>query len=131
MTNDRKTTFIAEHNAGLTLREIAAKHGLSYQRVHQIIGGSTKNIKNWFKEIPPEKCIYPNIRKWMNDNCITRAELCRRLWGQVQPTQSLRVDSYLRGLSDPPKRTIDKLIETTGLTYELLFMEDKINENQT
>ena len=128
---DRKTTFIAEHNAGLTLREIAAKHGLSFQRVHQIIGGSTDNGKNWFKEITPENCIYPNFRKWMNDNRITRAELCRRLWGQAQPTQSMRVDGYLKGVANPPKRTIDKLIIITGLSYEELFMEDKINENQT
>lgn len=122
---DRKNTFIAEHNAGMTLREIAAKHGLSYQRVHQIIGGSTKNIKNWFKEIPSEECIYPNIRKWMNNNRITYAELSRRLWGQSHPAYYCRLHKYLLGASSLPKRVIDKLIEVTGLTYEELFTEEK------
>ena len=121
---DKREIFIAEHNGGMTMREIATKHGLSHQRVHQIIGGKTKNVKNWFKEITPEMCIYPNLRNWMNDNRITRAELCRRIWGYTQTNLHMRVSAYLTGETAPHKNTIDKLIEVTGLSYEELFTTD-------
>lgn len=121
---DRRDIFIAEHNAGMTMKQIAQKHGLSAQRVHQLIGGRTVETRNWFKEITPEACIYPRIRKWMNENRITRAEFTRRLWGNGHPELQSRLGKYLKGQANPLMRNINRIIEVTGLSYEELFTTD-------
>lgn len=102
----------------MTYREIAAKHGVSYQNVAQ---ACAKMRKDYFKPYSPEDVVYPKLRRWLNENRVSRAELLRRMqfgWGY---SYQARVSLWFRGESFPQKETIDKILEVTGLTYEELF----------
>ena len=116
---ERKNKMIELYKEGLTYQEIGEKFNVSRQRVYQMIGG---HIRDYFKPITSEECIYPNLRKWMNDNRVNRPELCRRLYGHTHPNLSLMVNHFLKGsIRQLSKITIDKYINVTGLTYEELF----------
>lgn len=110
--------YRAEHDAGLSYSQIAAKHGISKQTVAQACG---KLRENYFAQYTEEQVVYPNLRRWLNENRVSRAEFCRRMgfgWGARNVT---RVSSWFHGRYDPKKSTIDKIIEITGLSYEELF----------
>ena len=114
--------YRAERNKGLTYREIAKKYGVSYQCVAQACAKSNPRAFQFHKET---EIIYPNLRKWMNDNKISTSELVRRL-GFCSYSNSVNMfRSYLKGKNHFRKPTIDKLIEVTGLPYEELFKESE------
>lgn len=121
--DERKPQMIEMRKNGSTYQEIANTFHLSKQRVCQIIGGS---LKSHFKEISSEDCIYPNLRKWMNDNRITKAGLCRRIYGHGHAVCQGYVADFLRGRKpNTTKGTIDKYLIATGLTYEELFEREE------
>lgn len=113
--------MIDDREAGMSYREIAEKHGVSTQYVSQVV--STYNPKN-FRFITPKGCIYPNLRKWLNDNQISLAELLRRMYLDPAHGNIERLRNVMRG-SNPRKDYIDRLIEATGMKYEKLFKEEK------
>lgn len=117
---ERKAQMEKMLQNGATYSEIAAAFNLSRQRVFSIIGG---RLENHFKEITAEECVYPNLRKWLNENRVTRAELCRRLTGgNTHPKTYSSVLAFCRGKTTrTPKQTIDKYLLVTKLTYEELF----------
>lgn len=112
--------MIDDREAGMTYQQIAEKHGVSHQYVSQVV--STYNPKN-FRFITPKGCIYPNLRKWMNDNQISVAELLRRMY--LEPVQGNveRLRNVMRGDANPRKDYIDRMIEATGMSYKKLFKE--------
>ena len=110
--------YRAEYANGLTVREIATKYGVSYQRVHQAVG---KHGPGHFRE--NRACIYPNLRKWINVNKITVAELLRRRDLVSHERNHSRVTNILLGRAEAKKNEIDKLIKITGMSYEELFQE--------
>ena len=69
-----------------------------------------------YRKIPNNKIVYPNMEKWIKQNC-----------------KSIFQFSLLTGISDracrnilygrhmPNKYTIDIILETTSLTYEVAF----------
>jgi hypothetical protein len=57
----------------------------------------------------------------MNDNKVTRREFLRRMGLVTHNTNYERFNNILRGEGDPQKHYIDKMLEVTGLTYEVLF----------
>lgn len=119
MSKERTAKMVEMRENGSTYQEIGKAFGLSRQRVCQMIGGQ---VRSHFKKITPEDCIYPILRKWMNDNHITRADLCRRLYGNTHPKNSSRCRAFLKGINQEAKKnTIDKYLMVTGLTYEELF----------
>ena len=104
---------------GLTHGEIAKVFGVSRQYVSHVCG---KCDPAYFIPIGSE-CIYPNLRKWMNENKVCRGEFVRRM-GLVLHTNNIeRFGRCLRGEYHPPKPYIDKMLKVTGLTYETLFAE--------
>lgn len=70
----------ADRAQGMTYEQISKKYGVSRQRIHQIIGGDTDRVKNYFRTLTEKDCIYPNLRKWMNDNKVSKVELSRRIF---------------------------------------------------
>lgn len=110
--------YYEELQSGMSYAEVAEKHGVSKQNIYQAVG---KHKPTVFREITNKQCIYPNLRAWINDNKITRAEFSRRMWGNSYPGGSRRIKEYFSGKCDPPKKTIDRMIEVTGLPYEILF----------
>lgn len=117
---NRRNQMIADRKSGLTMREIAEKYGVSYQRVSQIVG--RQSVRN-FQAVTD--CPYPNLKRWMNDNLISRRELSKRVYGYSNTTTTARLGSYIRGEVEPNKRTIDKLLEVTGMSYEVLFAKEE------
>lgn len=121
-THTKTAAYIADREKGMTLQQIADKNGVSKQYVAQVVG---KQSPKGFRVIT-EECVYPNLRKWMNANKVSRAELCRRMGITSEPSNIARLRTYMNGRADPPKRTIDKMLQVTGMTYEVLFYrEDK------
>lgn len=128
MNEAKIDAMLADHKSGMTYKQIAEKHGVSTSRVGQLIGGSVLNAKNWFHTITPDACVYQGLRKWMNENSITCAELTRRIWGHMLTNNYARLHKCLKGEIYPRKPMIDKLIEITGLKYEELFSKEEIQE---
>lgn len=113
--------YMAEREAGLTYREIAEKYGVSRQCVAQSCG---RRDVNHFKPYTKEEVVYPNLRKWLNDNKVSRYEFIRRMGRNPHSETSSLISAEFRGKKYPHKKTIDKFIEVTGLTYEQLFAEE-------
>jgi hypothetical protein len=105
-------------NEGKTYQVIADEFGISKQRVQQLIGNRDAR---YFRYIKKTTCIYKGIRKYLNDNKISVAEFVRRTHGCYHPVYMSRLMSKLRGETDMQKRYIDKILEVTGLTYEVAF----------
>lgn len=96
--DERKQAMIKMHESGMTYAEIGAFMGISKQRVYQLIGDTRKGCH---KPITKEQCVYAGIRKYMNENKISRMMLVRM---------------------------IDKILKATGLTYEYAFKKDGDND---
>ena len=115
---ERNLCMLEDRESGMTYEEIARKHGVTRQRVGQICG---KWNKYYFRVIKKDGCVFVNLRNWMNDNSISRAELMRRMGLQVNGENLARLRTVLTGHANPRKEYIDGLIQATGMTYEDLF----------
>lgn len=112
--------YRAEREKGLTYRTIAEKYGVSYQSVAQACGKGNPHL---FRYHTAKSVIYPNLRKWLNDNKISKQELLRRAGLEVLSENDKRLSDILSGRTEPRKTTIDRLIKATGMSYEKLFEE--------
>lgn len=115
--------YLAARDSGMTYEEIAIMFGVSKQRVHQVCG---KYNPCRFQFISEKGCIYPNWRNWMNENKVSRYELARRM-GLIdsQTNYVMTISAYMKGEWEPKKWFIDKLLEATGLKYEVLFDKEE------
>ena len=79
MTSKKKwQIYLEERDKGMTYAEIAAKYGVSHQAVAQTCA---RRSACHFKPYTEKECIYPNLRKWLNENRVMRNELARRMYG--------------------------------------------------
>ena len=107
---------------GLTHRQIAEQFGVSKQYVAAVCAYYDPTHFRYIDE----HCVYPNLRKWMNEHKVSRNELIRRMGLTANPKNSNRLSFYMRGENDPRKDYIDRMLKATGMTYEKLFYrEDK------
>jgi hypothetical protein len=113
----RNEEMITMRKQGLKYKEIAEKFGVSWQRVRKICGNQDVA---YFHAVSSE-CIYPKLRKWMNDNQITRTEFLKRMGLSDCADNRSRLSGYMKGKCYPQKKYIDKMLAATGLTYEELF----------
>lgn len=121
----KKEQMIAFRNQGMKYRDIAKAFGCSYQYVAKIC--ATYDPSH-FRCIY-EECVYPNLRKWMNENKVGRGEFLRRMGLDAHPTNYERLKYVIRGESYPRKDYIDKMLEVTGMTYETLFaLSDEVTK---
>lgn len=107
----RKEVYLADRAEGMTYRQIAAKHGVSYQAVYC---ACTRREKH-FRPYTEAEVIFPAMRRFLNENEISRTRLAEVLGG------SGNANGWMRGIHDIKKRNIDKLLDFTGMTYEQLF----------
>lgn len=112
--------MVDDRDAGMTYKQIAEKHGVSTQYVGTVVG---KYNPSYFKVVTEKGCIYPNLRKWMNDNKISASELVRRMYLEPLPENINRLRNVMRGGGNPRKDYIDRMIAATGMTYQKLFKE--------
>ena len=107
---------------GYTVKEIAEKLGVSKTRVYQI---TYSRMLSSFREITPEMNIYPNWRKWMNENSVSIRLFCEMMGLDLSSTNYNNVYGWMRGRCYPTKKNIDRILEATGLTYEQLFYQEE------
>lgn len=107
----------AKADDGMTYQQIADAHGISRQRVAQLIGRYSSNRHR------PERTysIYPGVDRWMHENKMTYTEVARQLGYAVAPGTLSRINRIFTGRSEMNKSDIDKLISLTAKTYEELF----------
>ena len=108
---------------GLSYREIAKMYGVSFQTVAFACGRSGYH----FKPFTEKSCVYPYLRKWLNDNSVSRNEFIRRMGCVPCGDANMRYGAYFRGECYPSKQTIDRMLQVTGLTYEQLFYREDGN----
>lgn len=108
--------------SGLSVREIAAKYGVSPQAVYAVCGRS--NIKN-FRVYTPEGCAWPGLRKWLNENKVSKRELLNKMGLEYGDTNLVNLNENLRGRKDVRISFIRKMMKISGLTFEELFGEEK------
>lgn len=109
MTKEQKIEAYAMLLDGCTLQEIGDKFGVSRQRIQQIFPNNRCENFNY---------IYPNIVRWMRENRVPAARFAESV-GVVAGTFS----TWMRGLYDPKKYYIDRILAITGMTYEEAFSE--------
>lgn len=116
--SERIKQMVLDREAGMTCKAIAEKYGVSHQRVQAV---TSRYHPSYFRHVTETGCIYPNLRRWMNDNKIGKTELLRRMGLEVHPQNCTNLSNVMRGKSSPKKPYIDRLLRATGFTYENLF----------
>lgn len=108
------------------------EQGMTYHQIADELGVSVGTVANaladgnppYFRPFNKERCIYAGLRKWLNDNQVSIAELTRRIGYNPQPKIYQSFRKYLNGTNSPRKYIIDFILRVTGLTYEEAFRED-------
>lgn len=118
---ERQREIMELRSAGKTYKAIANELGVTTQYIAQVCG---KCDSGRFRLLTEEKVMYPNLRKWMNDNKVSKKCLTIRMGYTPMPGNVQRIGGYLSGKSDPPKKVIDLLLKVTGLKYEEMFAEE-------
>ena len=117
--------YLEERLKGKTYQEIATQFGVSYQAVAMAIG---KHHPGHFKPVTHKQCVYPNLRRWLNENKVSQAEFLRRIGKAIGGRNYEKVRCWLSGKSYPRKQDIDLMLKITGLTYEELFYREEDDE---
>jgi transcriptional regulator with XRE-family HTH domain len=107
---------------GVPAAEVAEMFGVSRARIYQIFPG--KKGKG-FTPIKPDQNIYPMWRNWMNENSVSVRMFIRLMGLDLSSTTYNNVYGWMRGRCYPSKKNIDRILETTGLTYEQLFYQEE------
>lgn len=114
--------YIRERESGMSVTDIARKYGVTYQAVSH---ATAKTGAKYFKHYTPSRCVYPNLRTWLNENQITINDFARRIGLAQGGGSSSRINGYFKGSHYPQKDMIDKMIAVTGLSYEEMFYREE------
>lgn len=117
----RAELFREARAKGMTYEQIGEQYGVSTSSAAKVCG---KDGDARFRAWTSERCIYINIRNWMNENRVSLSDMVRIAEGQLTEASRNRYSTYMRGGIFPQKRTIDRWIAITGLTYEQLWEVD-------
>ena len=120
---DRETALELRSD-GMTYTEVASVLGVTMGEVYIAAGhvGRTRT----YRAFTPKRCVYPNIRDWLNNNKITLRQLCEYMCPFVTGATINRIRDMLSGATELRKSDIDRLLKLTGLTYEQAFLEVEI-----
>ena len=114
---DRMMKMQAMRAEGYTFEAIGRAFGLSKQRVYQILRRGDAEHKRCMNSNRPSS-VYVNLEAWALEHNCTWAELA----SECEQQTSLFYRNFVHGIAiNPGKRSIDKLLQITGLTYEQLF----------
>ena len=115
VTNREKAEAYFMRLEGASLQEIGKRFGVSVLEADQMLPGHKRSFKGL------KKCIYPAIQEFMVENRMSynsMAALC--------DCTGTGLHSALTGKTSPTKFTIDKILETTGMTYEEAFHRETV-----
>lgn len=111
MTREEKIEAYAMRLDGHTLQEIGDKFGVTREYIRLIVG-IRGNVR------PPKNCVYPAIGKWFSEHGASLHGFAKE-YGVCLTT----INNVLTGKTDPSKKTIDKILTATGMTYEEAFRQ--------
>ena len=114
----KRDLYMAEREKGKTYRQIAEEFGVSYQRVAE---ACARNKQERFCPFTEDRCAYPNLRRWLNENRVGTSELSNRLGYSTCSRTNCRIRDYLRGIQEPTKRFTKAMEELTGMKREELY----------
>lgn len=123
--SERAAQYMELRDQGMTYAEIAKVCGVSHQAVAMCIG---KWSPGHFKPFTKEAVVYPNLRQWLNENKVSKNEFIRRMNLGISGKNSERFGLYFKGKIYPTKKTIDKMLQVTGMPYEELFYREDLDE---
>lgn len=116
----RADAYRKDRELGMTFQQIADKYGVSRQTVAE----ATCRQGYQFRHFTKERCVYPFLRRWLNENKVSVSEFTRRM-GLAGSSNSRNIYSnYFKGKQYPSKQVIDGILKVTGLTYEKLFYRE-------
>jgi hypothetical protein len=115
-----KDKIISLSDEGYNYSEIARLVGVSRQYVTQVLGSRGVGLTD-FRKIYEDQCIYPEFRKWWNDNRMTYHKFFALMGMAYHQDNMNRFRMYIKGKGDPRKEYIDKMIAATEIPYERLF----------
>lgn len=115
MTIDEKVEAFRMRLEGNTIQEIANRFGVSKQYISKEL--RTERIRSNEKIV--NACVYPNIRKFL-----VRERLTCRDFSNEFGISYATLYNILTGKAEPRKKTIDRILKCTGLTYEEAFSKD-------
>lgn len=119
--------YIADRKAGMTYTQIGQKHGVSRKSVECVLRNTGKDSDGHrFRPFTEETCIYPNLRRWLNENQLSMQKFALLIGRKFASSNSSSVGLWLRGKSYPIKENIDRILQVTGLTYEELFATEEV-----
>ena len=104
--------LIEMRKSGMTYAAIGAALGVAKQTVYVACKGN-----NELRRAPLyDRIIYAGLKRYMDENKIAVKELAEKTGIANQ-----NVFQILTGKNDPCKRSIDRILRATGLTYEEAF----------
>lgn len=106
---------------GKPILHIAREFGIPRWKVYNII---LESGQKHFRPIMPGRCIYVNLRNWMNENRVSRDELIRRMGLEVNESTRNKVKNFMYGRVYPSVHEISLYMEASGLPYEELMETD-------
>ena len=112
--NKKGYMYREDRERGMTYREIAEKYGITPQSAHTSCmkaGGRSVRV------ITEKACIWPNLRRWLNAD----RERQNRFF---QAMEGCTIRDCMKGIRQPKKDVIDRMIRITGMRYEELFAEE-------
>ena len=117
----RAKLYVEAREAGMSYKDIAAKYGVSYQ----CVGDACRKYGVTFRRHSESEVPFPYLRKWLNDNKVTRSDFARMMGLQPHNKTCDRITAWISGKHDPSKKSIDRMLAVTGLTYEQFFAREE------
>lgn len=114
MTN--KEIAVALVNKGFTYEAVGNVLGISRQAVHQFVRYRVTNHNSLGR-----KTIYPNLLKWSIEHKCTKSIFLTRMGFEADCGNIAKLSRVLSGKQQPSKNYIDKMLQVTGLSYEMMF----------
>lgn len=113
MTREQKIDMFVMRIDGYTLEDISQKYGISTERVRQILYHAIKDRQTKRRS----KCVYPAIKKWMQENRITQFDMAV----DVGISQA-NISQILLGKTRPSFEFCLYICEKTGLPIQEAFL---------
>ncbi len=121
----RNEEIVSLFRSGMPVQNIAYKYGLTRQRIKQIVSDHNATVDKETREAyktdeDNKKVIYPNIRSWL-----LKQHMSISCFGRNVRSERDSVNLVYRLLQDPRAkievRTIKRILDTTGMTFEEAF----------
>lgn len=123
LTEDQRWACVEMRKDGMTLQQIADEFGISKAAVGQLIHSRAPELNGpgYFGPATElklrKRCVYPGLADRMIKNRVTPCRLGR----MAGIDDHVNIYGMLFGKHDMRKKSIDKLLTATGLTYEEAF----------